>query len=48
MNLGTLGEKTEPSKTAFVSLKDGIHYSYGDLKRISDTVAAGLSDWFAQ
>ena len=32
MNLGTLGEKTEPSKTAFVSLADGIHYTYADLQ----------------
>lgn len=46
MNLGTLGEKTEPSKTAFVSLKDGIHYTYGDLHRISDSVAAGLAERF--
>lgn len=46
MNLGTIGEKTEPSKTAFVSLKDGIHYSYADLRRISDTVAASLSEQF--
>lgn len=46
MNLGTLGEKTEPSKTAFVSLADGIHYTYADLQRISDTVAADLADEF--
>ena len=43
MNLGTLGEKTEPSKTAFVSLADGIHYTYADLQRISDMVAADLA-----
>lgn len=46
MNLGTLGEKTEPSKTAFVSLADGIHYTYADLQRISDMVAADLADEF--
>ena len=44
MNLGTLGEKTEPSKTAFVSLADGIHYTYADLQRISDMVAADLAN----
>lgn len=46
MNLGTLGEKAEPSKTAFVSLADGIAYTYADLRRISDTVAADLADRF--
>ncbi len=48
MNLGTLGEKTEPSKTAFVSLVDGIDYTYADLRRISDTVAADLADEFVK
>ncbi len=48
MNLGTLGEKTEPSKTAFVSLVDGIRYTYADLRRISDTVAADLADEFVK
>ena len=46
MNLGTLGETTEPSKTAFVSVGDGMDYTYADLWRISDTVAADLADEF--
>jgi len=44
MNLGSLGDKTDPSRTAFISLADGIEYRYGDVFSISNTVAADLAD----
>ena len=43
MNLGMLGSDIDPEKTAFVSLPQNRHYTYGDIQSISDTVAAGLS-----
>lgn len=43
MNLGLLGNHALADKTAFISLPENKHYTYGDIKAISDAVATDLS-----
>lgn len=43
MNLGALGDRIDDRREAFISLPENSRYTYGDIRRISDTVASELS-----